>query len=78
MEQMFGYALNVYREKFDRPSTDLASQIVHAEVEGRSLDEVDFPTLFHAAHRRGRRPPRAIWWLVACMNCSVQPKIEPR
>lgn len=43
---MFAYAQRVYREKLQKPTDDLASQIVHAEVDGRKLDEVDFQLFF--------------------------------
>lgn len=44
--KMFGYAQQVYRQKLDKPTDDLASQIVHAEVDGRRLDEIDFQLFF--------------------------------
>ncbi len=44
--QMFAYAQQVYQEKLASPSDDLASQIVHAEVDGERLDEVDFQLFF--------------------------------
>lgn len=44
--KMFGYAQEVYREKLATPGPDLASQIVHAEIDGRSLDEIDFQLFF--------------------------------
>ncbi len=44
--QMFEYAQGVYRSKLDHPTDDLASQIVHAEVDGRRLDELDFQLFF--------------------------------
>ena len=44
--EMFGYAQGVYREKLERPGDDLASQIVHAEVDGKKLDELDFQLFF--------------------------------
>jgi len=44
--KMFGYAREVYRKKLDHPSDDLASQIVHAEIDGRRLDEIDFQLFF--------------------------------
>ncbi len=44
--RMFDYAQNVYRQKRDKPGDDLASQIVHAEVDGRCLDEIDFQLFF--------------------------------
>jgi cytochrome P450 len=44
--QMFAYAQTVYRQKLDKPTDDLASQIVHAEVDGRRLDEIDFQLFF--------------------------------
>jgi cytochrome P450 len=44
--KMFGYAQNVYRTKLTEPRNDLASQIVHAEVDGRRLDEIDFQLFF--------------------------------
>ena len=44
--KMFAYAQQVYRQKLDKPTDDLASQIVHAQVEGRQLDEIDFQLFF--------------------------------
>ena len=44
--EMFGYAQAVYRDKLANPGADLASQIVHAEVDGRKLDEMDFQLFF--------------------------------
>ena len=44
--KMFGYAQEVYRNKLAKPADDLASQIVHAEVDGRRLDEIDFQLFF--------------------------------
>ncbi len=44
--QMFVYAKGVYEEKLKSPTEDLASQIVHAEVDGRKLDEIDFQLFF--------------------------------
>jgi len=40
------YAQGVYEEKRERPTGDLASQIVHAEVDGRCLDKIDFKLFF--------------------------------
>lgn len=44
--QMFEYAQGVYRDKLEHPGADLASQIVHAEVDGRRLDAIDFQLFF--------------------------------
>jgi cytochrome P450 len=44
--KMFGYAQEVYRSKLAQPTDDLASQIIHAEVDGRRLDEIDFQLFF--------------------------------
>ena len=44
--KMFAYAQEVYRNKLAKPGDDLASQIIHAEVEGRRLDEIDFQLFF--------------------------------
>ena len=44
--KMFGYASEVYRRKKDRPQEDLASQIIHAELDGARLDEQDFQLFF--------------------------------
>jgi cytochrome P450 len=43
---MFQYAQRVYEDKLAHPSDDLASKIVHAEVEDRRLDAVDFQLFF--------------------------------
>ena len=44
--KMFAYAQEVYKNKLANPGEDLASQIVHAEVDGRRLDEIDFQLFF--------------------------------
>jgi cytochrome P450 len=44
--QMFEYAQQVYDAKSAAPAADLASQIIHAEVDGRSLDNIDFQLFF--------------------------------
>jgi cytochrome P450 len=44
--QMFQYAEGLYAEKLERPGDDLASQIVHAEVDGQRLDLMDFQLFF--------------------------------
>jgi cytochrome P450 len=44
--QMFQYAEGLYRQKLEQPGDDLASQIVHAEVDGQRLDLVDFQLFF--------------------------------
>jgi cytochrome P450 len=44
--EMFAYAEKVYKEKLERPTDDLASQIVHAEVDGQRLDLMDFQLFF--------------------------------
>lgn len=44
--EMFAYAANVYQQKLAHPTRDLASQIVHAEVEGHKLDLIDFQLFF--------------------------------
>jgi cytochrome P450 len=44
--EMFSYAEGVYKQKFDHPTEDLASQIVHAEVDGQRLDLIDFQLFF--------------------------------
>ncbi len=44
--EMFTYAEKVYKEKLERPTEDLASQIVHAEVDGQRLDLMDFQLFF--------------------------------
>ncbi|MEZ5597417.1 MAG: cytochrome P450 [Pseudomonadales bacterium] len=44
--EMFAYAERVYHEKLANPGSDLASQIVHASVDARRLDLVDFQLFF--------------------------------
>jgi cytochrome P450 len=44
--KMFRYAQAVYEDKQARPRADLASKIVHAEVDGKRLDLVDFQLFF--------------------------------
>ena len=44
--QMFEYAQKVYDRKRSDPGKDLASQIIHARVDGKQLDNVDFQLFF--------------------------------
>lgn len=44
--EMFTYAMQVYGERQANPTEDMASTIVHAEVDGRKLDEIDFGLFF--------------------------------
>jgi cytochrome P450 len=44
--EMFNYAHGVAEEKRRAPGDDLATKIVHAEVDGRSLDDIDFNLFF--------------------------------
>lgn len=44
--EMFGYANQVIAEKRARPADDLASRLLHAEVDGRRLDDIDFQLFF--------------------------------
>jgi cytochrome P450 len=44
--EMFAYASGVIAEKRARPADDLASKLLHAEVDGRRLDDVDFQLFF--------------------------------
>ncbi len=44
--QMFAYAQEVIAEKRARPRDDLATKILHAEVDGRRLDDIDFQLFF--------------------------------
>ena len=44
--EMFAYAAGVYQQKLSNPSEDLASQIVHAQVDGQQLDLTDFQLFF--------------------------------
>lgn len=44
--RMFSYAQQVYQTKLAKPGDDLASQIIHAEVDGRRLDATDFQLFF--------------------------------
>ena len=41
--KMFAYAQDVYQRKLAKPSDDLASQIVHAEVDGRRCSRLPGP-----------------------------------
>ncbi len=43
---MFAYASKVYQQKLKNPEADLASQIVHAQLDGERLDERDFQLFF--------------------------------
>ena len=44
--KMFDYASEVIKEKRDRPADDLASRLLHAEVEGRRLNDNEFRLFF--------------------------------
>ncbi|SDE87469.1 Cytochrome P450 [Blastococcus fimeti] len=44
--EMFGYASQVAAEKRAKPGQDLASRLLHAEVDGKRLDELDFGLFF--------------------------------
>jgi len=44
--QMFEYGQGVIREKRARPTDDLASKLLHAEVDGQKLDDMDFLLFF--------------------------------
>lgn len=44
--QMFEYGAGVIAEKRARPTDDLASRLLHAEVDGRRLDDQDFLLFF--------------------------------
>jgi cytochrome P450 len=44
--QMFDYASKVYEAKRSAPGDDLASKIIHARVDGKQLDSVDFQLFF--------------------------------
>lgn len=43
---MFGYAQQVFEAKSQSPGDDLASQLIHAEVDGQRLDLLDFQLFF--------------------------------
>ena len=44
--EMFGYAQRVFETKSRTPGDDLASQLIHAEVDGKKLDVLDFQLFF--------------------------------
>jgi cytochrome P450 len=44
--EMFGYAKQLIEAKRARPGNDLATKILHAEVDGRRLDDMDFQLFF--------------------------------
>jgi len=44
--QMFNYAHGVWNAKRDNPGDDLASKLVHGDVDGHRLDEIDFNLFF--------------------------------
>ena len=46
VRRMFEYAMGVIAEKRARPGDDLASRLLHAEVDGRQLDDTDFLLFF--------------------------------
>ena len=43
---MFGYAQGVWADRKANPRDDLSSRLVHAQVEGRAFDEIDFALMF--------------------------------
>jgi cytochrome P450 len=43
---MFNYAAGVVRERRKTPTDDLASKILHAEIDGERLDDIDFNLFF--------------------------------
>jgi len=43
---MFGYASRVYAERKTNPKTDLATKLVHAELNGHRLSEIEFQLFF--------------------------------
>lgn len=46
MMKMFDYARGVIAEKRARPADDLATRLLHAEVDGKRLDDIDFLLFF--------------------------------
>ncbi len=44
--QMFGYAAQVFEEKTKTPADDLASQLIHSEIDGQKMDLLDFQLFF--------------------------------
>ncbi|HET6794698.1 MAG TPA: cytochrome P450 [Acidimicrobiales bacterium] len=44
--EMFNYARSVWEEKRARPADDLSTRLIHGEVDGRPLDEIDFNLFF--------------------------------
>lgn len=44
--KMFAYAQEVFQDRRAHPREDLSSRLVHAEVEGRPFDEIDFALMF--------------------------------
>jgi len=44
--QMFGYAAQVFEDKTKNPTSDLASQLIHADIDGQKLDLLDFQLFF--------------------------------
>jgi cytochrome P450 len=44
--EMFNYAHEVATEKRRRPTADLATKILHAEIDGHRLDDIDFNLFF--------------------------------
>ena len=46
MMRMFDYARGVIAEKRARPADDLATRLLHAEVDGKRLDDIDFLLFF--------------------------------
>lgn len=46
IRRMFEYGMGVIAEKRARPADDLASRLLHAEVDGKQLDDMDFLLFF--------------------------------
>jgi cytochrome P450 len=46
INSMFEYANSVYDDRMAHPKEDLSTRLVHAEVEGRRFDQLDFALMF--------------------------------
>ena len=44
--RMFAYSQGVWADRKANPGEDLSSRLVHAQVEGRAFDEIDFALMF--------------------------------
>ncbi len=53
--QILGYAYEMAEDRKKCPVGDIVTELVHADIDGHALDEIEFGLLLHHADRRGQR-----------------------